>query len=273
MRPVVLTVAGSDSSGGAGIQADLAAVVRLGGHAATVVTAVTAQSTTGVVAVHAVPDEVVAAQLAAVLDDLPVAAVKTGMLATPGQVRAVARALAARRLPLVVDPVLVATSGDRLAGPDVAAAVRAELLPLAALVTPNLPEAAVLAGHPVRDPGDMMRAGIALVDAGAAAALVKGGHLAGRALDVLVTRDAVFELEAVAVGGPPVHGTGCTLAAAIASRLAYGEPLLDAVRAAKSWLTSAIEAAAPVGRGARLLGAPTRHAAVTVRERSRPGRS
>jgi hydroxymethylpyrimidine kinase/phosphomethylpyrimidine kinase len=237
------------------------------------VTAVTAQSTTGVAAIHVVPDEVVAAQLEAVLGDLPVAAVKTGMLATPGQVLIVARALGSRRLPLVVDPVLAATSGDRLAGHDVATALRAELLPLASLVTPNLAEAEALTGRAVRDVDDMTTAGRALVESGAQAALVKGGHLDGSALDVLVAEGRVWELEAAAVDGPPVHGTGCTLAAAIACRLAHGEPLLGAVRAAKAWLTSAIEAAAAVGAGARLLGVPTRHAPVTVRERFTRGRS
>lgn len=273
MRPVVLTVAGSDSSGGAGIQADLAAILRLGGHGASVVTAVTAQSTTRVTAVHPIPDAIVEAQLAAVLDDLPVAAVKTGMLATAAQARAVAAVVATRALPLVVDPVLIATSGDPLAGPDVMEALRTALLPLATLVTPNRTEAAALTGRTVEDVADMTAAGHALLETGAAAVLVTGGRLAGRALDVLVTPDRVWELAAAAVEGPPVHGTGCTLAAAIACRLAHGEALLDAVRAAKAWLTSAIEAAGPLGAGAPLLGAPTCHAVVTIRERSAPGRS
>jgi hydroxymethylpyrimidine/phosphomethylpyrimidine kinase len=274
VRPVVLTIAGSDSSGGAGIQADQAAIVRLGGHAATVVTAVTAQSMRGVTAIHAVPDDVVDAQLAAVLGDLPVAAVKTGMLATPGQVRSVARALGTRPLPLVVDPVMVATAGDRLAGADVVAAILAELVPRAALVTPNLAEAAALAGRPVGDPDEMAAAGRALLERGAAAVLVKGGHLSGRAIDVLVTPGVVVELEAPSVAGPAVHGTGCALSAAIAVRLAHGEALLDAVRDAKAWLTSAIEASADSGGGARLLGVPTRRSPIEVRERTaRPRRS
>lgn len=273
MRPVVLTVAGSDSSGGAGIQADLATIVQLGGRAATVLTAVTAQSTTGLVASHAVPEDVVEAQLATVLGDLPVAAVKTGLLVTGDQVRTVAAALRSRALPLVVDPVLVATSGDRLAGSEVARAILVDLVPIAALVTPNLDEARTLTGRAAGNPDEMVAAGAALLDAGAAAVLVTGGHLPGRAIDVLVTTEGCWELEAEAVGDEPVRGTGCTLAAAIATRIAHGEALLDAVRAAKAWLTSAIEASAHVGGGARLLGVPSRRAPVVVRERSASVRS
>lgn len=269
----MLTVAGSDSSGGAGIQADLATIVRLGAHPATVLTAVTAQDTTRVTAIHAVPDDVVEAQLAAVLGDLPVAAVKTGMLATPDQAGIVARALARHRLPLVVDPVMVATSGDRLADSTVAAATLADLVPRATLVTPNLAEAEALSGRPVRDPSEMAVAGYALLDAGARAVLVKGGHLADRAIDVLVTGDGVWELEGATEAGPAVHGTGCTLATAIAVRLAHRAPLLDAVHDAKAWLTSAIEASAALGAGARLLGIPTRHAPIVVRRQSAQRRS
>lgn len=270
MRPVVLSIAGSDSSGGAGVQADVTAIVGLGAHAATVVTAVTAQNTARVTAVHPVPDAVVEQQLAAVLDDLPVAAAKTGMFATPGQVAAVARALAGRAIPLVVDPVLVATSGDRLAAPDVAAAIADDLLPLASLLTPNRPELEALAGRPCPDLAEMVEAACLMLDAGARAVLAKGGHVPGSAVDALVTAEHVWELQAPVVTGPPVHGTGCTLAAMIATRLAYGEAMLDAVRNAKAWLTSAIEAATSIGHGARVLGAPTRRVPIAVRERGAP---
>lgn len=265
VRPVVLTVAGSDSSGGAGIQADLTAIRTAGAQPATVVTAVTAQSTRRVARVHVVPDDVVDAQLDVVLNDLPIASAKTGMLATVAQVEAVACRLAPRSLPLVVDPVLVATSGDRLASLEVAEAMRQRLFPLATVITPNLAELDALTGGRASTPTEMAAAGRRLLDDGAPAVLVKGGHLPGRAIDILVTREATWSLTAERAEGSPVHGTGCTLAALVACHLAFARPLLDAVRAAKAMLTPSIQAARSIGAGARLLAPTTLNAPVGVR--------
>jgi hydroxymethylpyrimidine/phosphomethylpyrimidine kinase len=250
--PTALTIAGSDPSGGAGIQADLKTFAAYGVYGASVVTALTVQTTLGVRASAAVDPALVAAQLDAVLDDLDVAAVKTGMLATRAIVEAVAERLAARRGPqLVVDPVLAATSGDRLLDADAVAALRARLLPLATLVTPNLAEAAALTGRRVTRPDEMRDAARALVGLGARAALVKGGHLAGEALDVLADADGVREHVAPRVSVPgPLHGAGCTLSAAVVAGLVLGWSLDTAVSAAKDYVTRAIGAARAVGQGA-----------------------
>lgn len=254
MAPVVLSIAGSDPSGGAGLQADLKTFHAFGVYGAAVVTSVTVQNTAGVRDRHDVPAAVVAAQLDAVLDDLAVAAAKTGLLPDAGVVDAVATCLAARpRAPLVVDPVLVATSGDALADPGALAAIRTRLLPLATVVTPNLAEAEALAGGPVRSRVAMREAAAAIVRLGAAAAFVTGGHLDGPACDVLATADAVHELEGARVAGGPTHGTGCTLSAALAAELARGTPLLDAARAAKAYVARALAAAAALGHGSRVL--------------------
>ncbi len=230
--PVVLTIAGSDSGGGAGIQADLKTFAALGAYGASVITAVTAQNTLGVTAIHPIPVEIVAAQLEAVLADLPVAAVKVGMIGDP----AVAALLAGwpARLPhLVVDPVLVATSGARLAN---VASVQ-PLIPYAAVLTPNRQEAGALTGSPVETVEEMAKAAEALVAAGARAVVVTGSELA---VDVL-HHDGRTEI----VRGEPVatvnnHGSGCTFASAIAVRLAAGDPVPAAVRAAKRYVTTAL---------------------------------
>jgi hydroxymethylpyrimidine/phosphomethylpyrimidine kinase len=249
--PVVLTIAGSDPSGGAGLQADLKTFAAFGVYGASVVTALTAQDTTGVRAVAGVPADFVAAQLDAVLDDLPVAAAKTGMLFAAHVIGTVAAHLAARPVAaLVVDPVMVATSGDRLLAGDAVDALRDRLLPLARVVTPNLAEAAVLVGRRVETLDDMHAAARALVGLGARAALVKGGHLRGDAVDVLCDGAAVTELRAPRVPIAATHGSGCTLSAAIAAGLARGLPLADAVARAKRWVSAALARATPVGRGA-----------------------
>ncbi|MGH7893043.1 MAG: bifunctional hydroxymethylpyrimidine kinase/phosphomethylpyrimidine kinase [Candidatus Binatia bacterium] len=254
MTVVVLSIAGSDPSGGAGIQADLKTFLACGVYGAAVVTSLTAQNTVGVRARRDVAPEFVAAQLDAVLDDLPVAAVKTGMLPSAGVVAVVAERLDARRVQaLVVDPVLVATSGDALADAPALYAVRERLLPLAAVVTPNLVEAEALTGRPVRTLDEMRQAARALVAMGARAALVKGGHLPDRACDVLATEGTIHELDAPRIGTGPTHGTGCTLSAAIAAGLGGGMPLLDAVERAKRYVTRALAAAAPLGHGSRAL--------------------
>lgn len=248
---ITLTIAGSDSGGGAGIQADLKTFEHFGTFGTTVVVAVTAQNTLGVRAVHLVPEAMVAAQLAALADDLPPAALKTGMLGTAAMVATVADAVAAQGWgPLVVDPVMVATSGDRLLAPDAEHAYRERLFPLAAVVTPNLDEAEVLCGFPVRDVPQMTRAGAALLRTGAGAALVKGGHGAGdEVLDVLVTRDGSRTFRHPRLATTSTHGTGCTLSAAITANLALGHGLEEAVRRSLDYTWRAIQRAPGLGAG------------------------
>lgn len=219
---IALTIAGSDSGGGAGVQADLKTFQRFGVFGTSVVVAITAQNTRGVRAVHPVPAEIVAAQLAALAEDLPPAALKTGMLATAELVARVAEAIAGYGWgPYVLDPVMVASSGDRLLSPDAERVVRDRLVPLAAVVTPNLDEAAILTGGPITDPAGMERAGRALLELGAGAALIKGGHLPGDDLvDVLVTPEEVRRFTHRRIATRSTHGTGCTLSAAITARLA-----------------------------------------------------
>jgi hydroxymethylpyrimidine/phosphomethylpyrimidine kinase len=221
---IALTIAGSDSGGGAGIQADLKTFQRFGVFGTSVIVAITAQNTRGVRAVHAVPAEIVGAQLAALAEDLPPDALKSGMLATSELVERVAAAIADYGFgPYVLDPVMVASSGDRLLASEAEGAVRDRLLPLAAVVTPNLDEAAILTGAPIADPGAMERAGRALLELGAGAALVKGGHLPGDELvDVLVTPEGVRRFTHRRLVTRSTHGTGCTLSAAIAAGLAQG---------------------------------------------------
>lgn len=242
--PIALTIAGSDSSGGAGIQADLKTFSAFGVYGASVITALTAQNTTGVKGVHAVPPAFVVAQANAVFDDLDVDAVKTGMLADTAIVEAVAGLLEARPdLVAVVDPVMVATSGDMLLTSDAVAAVRARLLPRATLITPNLPEAAALLQASIaEDEAEMVAQGEALLRVGARAVLMKGGHAEGRtAVDVLVTPHGTTRVESLRIDTPHTHGTGCTLSAAITALLAQGDPLEQAVRRAKTYITRAID--------------------------------
>jgi hydroxymethylpyrimidine/phosphomethylpyrimidine kinase len=249
--PVALTIAGSDSGGGAGIQADLKTFHAFGVFGTSAVTAITVQNTTGVTGVHAIPLDTVRAQIAAVADDLYPAACKTGMLATRELVHAVAAAIREHRLPnYVLDPVMVATSGDRLLDEDAVDAILSDLLPLAALVTPNLDEAAILAGHDVRTVDDMHRAAAGLLKRGAAAALVKGGHLATPQLvDVLHTSSGQREYTRDRLDTRSTHGTGCTLSAAVAACLARGEALEHAVDQALDFVHRAIAAAPGLGRG------------------------
>jgi len=257
MVPVALTIAGSDSGGGAGIQADLKTFAAFDVYGASVVTALTAQNTRGVRAIAAVEPAFVAAQIDAVLDDLDVAAAKTGMLLSAAVIDAVADRLAARPVPhLVVDPVLVATSGEALLEPAALARLRERLVPLATLLTPNLREAEALTGRSVTRPADMRQAARMLLDLGARAVLLKGGHLEGEALDLLDDGRNVRELSAPRIATHDAHGTGCTLSAAIAAGLARGLDLGAAVEGAKRYVTRAIERAARVGQGARALHLP-----------------
>lgn len=251
MVPVALTIAGSDSGGGAGLQADILTFAAFGVHGTTVVTALTAQNTEGVRAVAPVAPEFVAEQLDAILDDFDVRAGKTGMLHRSAVIVAVAAQLRARRLPhLVVDPVLVSTSGASLLEASATAVLRAELLPLATLVTPNLREAEALLGRPVTDLAAMGAAARALVDLGARAALVTGGHLAGDAIDVLWDGHQLREFAAPRVETRHTHGTGCVLSAAITACLALGQDVPTAIETAKRHVTHALASAPGLGRGA-----------------------
>jgi hydroxymethylpyrimidine/phosphomethylpyrimidine kinase len=250
--PVALTIAGSDSSGGAGIQADLKTFQALGVYGASAITALTAQNTRGVSAVHAVPPDFLYAQIRDVAEDLFPAAVKTGMLGSRGNVLAVCRAVADFHLaPLVVDPVMVATSGDRLLDEDAEAALRSELLPRATLVTPNAPEAAVLTGHPVESPTELERAAREIVERlGARAALVKSGDLPGERIhDVFHDGRGLQVFEEPRIATHSTHGSGCTLASAVAAFLARGESLGEAVRLGRAFTRRAIEQAFPLGSG------------------------
>jgi hydroxymethylpyrimidine/phosphomethylpyrimidine kinase len=250
-RRVALTIAGSDSGGGAGIQADLATFRAFGVFGTSALTAVTAQNTLGVRAVHAIPVEVVRAQIAAVMEDLHPAAAKTGMLASAELVEAVAAAVAELGVPgLVVDPVMVATSGDRLLDRQAEHSIVRSLLPLAALVTPNLDEAELLCGFAVRTPAAMREAGEALVAAGAGAALIKGGHLeGGEVLDLLFDGEEWREWRRPRVETGSTHGTGCTLSAAVTAGLALGLPLTAAVEAALDFVHRALLTAPRLGSG------------------------
>jgi len=248
--PVALTIAGSDSGGGAGIQADLKTFHAFGVFGTSAITAITAQNTVGVHAVHPVPLRDVRAQIDAVVDDLRPAALKTGMLATAALATEVARAIEHHALgPYVMDPVMVATSGDRLLEPDAEAALRDALLPLATVVTPNLEEAAILAGHSVDTLEHMRRAARRLVEMGAAATLVTGGHLEGDAVDLLWDGREEHLWRRPRVDTRHTHGTGCTLSAAIAAGLARGDTLAAAVDTATRFVWRAIADAPGLGRG------------------------
>ena len=247
-----LTIAGSDSSGGAGIQADLKTFTVLGTYGASVITALTAQNTLGVHAIRQIEPAFVTAQLDAVLDDVGADAAKTGMLMNAAVVEAVADGLARRgQRNLVVDPVMVAKSGDRLLLPEAIDALRRRLLPLAAILTPNTEEAAILAEmETVESLDDMKRAAERLVERGARAVLVKGGHLGGATSDDLWFDGSEFTvLAARRRDNRHTHGTGCTLSAAIAAYLALGSPALEAARQAKAFISEAIAAAGPLGSG------------------------
>ena len=254
----VLSIAGSDSSGGAGIQADTKAITALGGYAATAITAITVQNTKGVSAVHPVPADIIAGQIEAVLTDIGADAIKTGMLASTEVIETVIKALDAHGdplIPLVVDPVMVATSGDRLIDEDAVAAVRDKLLPRAALITPNAPEAEALTGGTIEDMESQQAAAEMLLEMGARAALVKGGHLDGDVIiDVLATRNGVRLFTRPRIRTRQTHGTGCTLASAIAAFLAQGAPLDRAVEDAGDYLHEAIRRAPGLGEGSGPVG-------------------
>ena len=247
----VLVIAGSDSGGGAGIQADIETITALGGYAATAITAVTVQNTLGVTGVHPIPLEVIAAQARAVLDDIGADAVKTGMLGDAGVVETVAAAIDhAQGAPAVVDPVMVAKGGAPLLAEAAVGAVKALMIPRAALLTPNAPEAATLTGLAVETTEDLRRAGEALLALGARAVLMKGGHVPGeRVVDVLMTADGETTFEGERIDTRHTHGTGCTLASACAAGLAQGLPLEQAVARAWNYVHEAMLRAPGFGAG------------------------
>lgn len=254
-----LTIAGSDSGGNAGIQADVRAFHTFGVHACTVVASLTAQNPSGVSGVLVPEPAFIEKQLDAVLPAYAIGAAKTGMLATAPVIECVAARMAARRdIPLVVDPVMVATSGAKLLADDAVATVRSRLLPLATLATPNLPEAEVLTGMAIRSRADMLAAARRIRDAAGCAVLVKGGHAAGAdAADVLVTADGAWWFSLPAIEDPAsTHGTGCSLSAAIAASLACGRALPDAVAESKAYVYESIRTSLSVGPAATVLGMP-----------------
>jgi hydroxymethylpyrimidine/phosphomethylpyrimidine kinase len=251
--PRVLAIAGSDSGGGAGIQADLKTMLALGVHGMTVICAVTAQNSVGVQGYWELPPEAVRAQLESVLSDIGAQAVKTGMLASPELVGTVADTLRTQAsesvAPVVVDPVAVSKHGDSLLSPGTLDEIRAFLLPLATVVTPNLLEAELLAGMTITDEPQMLTAGRRILEAGPRWVLLKGGHLPGNPVDLLVDHEQVLRFAGERIDSVHTHGTGCTLASAIASRLACGDEVPTAVKLAREYVTGAIAAGFPLGAG------------------------
>lgn len=246
----VLIIAGSDSGGGAGVQADIKTVTALGGYAATAITAITVQNTLGVTGVHPVPLEVIAAQARAVLSDIGADVIKTGMLGDAATVTLAAELIGEAGVPAVVDPVMVAKGGASLLADAAVAALRERLVPQAALLTPNAPEAAALTGLPAETTDDLRRAGEALLAMGARAVLMKGGHVAGeRIVDVLMTPDGETVFEGERIESRHTHGTGCTLASACATGLAQGLPLAAAVARAWDYVHEAMLCAPGLGAG------------------------
>jgi hydroxymethylpyrimidine/phosphomethylpyrimidine kinase len=247
-----LIIAGSDSGGGAGIQADIKTVTALGGYAMTAVTALTAQNTQGVFGVIGVEPAFIQQQMRVVLDDIGADTLKTGMLHNAAVIEAVCEVLEALApaVPVVVDPVMVAQSGDSLLEPDAVETLKTRLVPRAAVLTPNVPEAERLAGQEIRDVAAMTEAAGALLDLGPAAVLLKGGHLDGKVVtDVLATHEGIERFESPRIDTPHTHGTGCTLASATATGLAQGMEVHGAIVRARAYLQEALRSAPGLGRG------------------------
>lgn len=249
----VLIIAGSDSSGGAGIQADIKTITKLGGYAASAITAITVQNTMGVSAVHAVPTDVVAGQIEAVLSDIGADCIKLGMLFSTDIINAVADTLdrCAYRGALVLDPVMIATSGDKLIDDEAIETLKKRLLPRATVVTPNVLETETLTGYSIETEADLLEAGRLLVKMGSEAALMKGGHLmvGENVVDILVRKDHQQSWHGSRIDSNNTHGTGCTLASAVATGLAQGMPLEDAVERARSFVRGCLIAAPDFGEG------------------------
>lgn len=264
MTPIAVTIAGSDSSGGAGVQADLKTFAALGVYGASVLTALTAQNTRGVAAIHDVPADFIAAQIDAVFSDLDIAAVKIGMLSQAVAIEAVARGLARHRAKnIVLDPVMIASSGDALLASQAIETLRRELIPRALVVTPNLPEAAALTGASLaRNEGEMEVQAREILSLGARHVLIKGGHGQGDdSVDLLIGEGEVVRLSAKRIATKNTHGTGCTLSSAIAAGLAKGLGLTAAAQAAKTYVTAAIAHAdeLKIGENSELGHGPLHH--------------
>ncbi len=248
--PKAMTIAGSDSGGGAGIQADLKTFAALGVYGTVTLTAITAQNTVGVSGVHEIPTDMIVAQMDAVMSDIGADAVKTGMLSSQEIVEVVAEQVAKHGIrSLVVDPVMVAKSGDALLRDDAVNAVCTKLVPLAAVVTPNIPEAEALTGMAIETDHDVREAARRIMGMGARSVVVKGGHREGPAVDVLYDGSEFREFTAPRIDTVNTHGTGCTFASAVAAGLAQGKTVEDAVAQAKEYVTEAIRASFPIGRG------------------------
>jgi hydroxymethylpyrimidine/phosphomethylpyrimidine kinase len=245
-----MTIAGSDSGGGAGIQADLKTFAALGVYGTSSITAITAQNTLGVTAVHEIPIDVIAAQITAVISDIGADAVKTGMLSSSQIVEVVSEELARHAVDrLVVDPVMIAKSGDPLLKEEAVEALRTRLLPLALVVTPNIPEAEVLTGRKITSQDDMRRAARDILALGARSVVVKGGHLEGPATDLFYDGSSFHDFTAPRIDTVNTHGTGCTFASAVAAGLAKNLRLVEAVAQAKEYVTQAIRHSYPIGQG------------------------
>jgi hydroxymethylpyrimidine/phosphomethylpyrimidine kinase len=249
MRPVALTIAGSDPSGGAGLQADLKTFHQHHVYGMAAVTLITVQNTTSVSHVEVLAAGLVSRQISALLADIPPLAAKTGALGSVEVVKAVATLAAEFKFPLVVDPVMISKHGARLISPEAETALKDELLPYACLVTPNIPEAELLSGMEIREDQDMLRAARRLCAAGCSAVLIKAGHLAGPPVDLLFDGVEVMRFPGVRVETRQTHGTGCTLSAAITANLALGHLLPEAVKRAKHYVQAAIESAPNLGHG------------------------
>ncbi len=251
MEHIAMTVAGSDSGGGAGIQADIKTFAALGVYGASVVTALTAQNTCKVAGVHPSPPDFVALQIETVLSDIPVKAVKTGMLYSREIIEAVCEALTRNRTPnLVVDPVMIAKSGDSLLKPSAAVALKTRLIPMALVVTPNIPEACALTGIKINGVEDMKKAARAIAKMGAQNVVIKGGHMRGDKLtDILLTDGEVTEFKRDRIDTQHTHGTGCAFSSAITAGLAKGLSVIDSVETAERYIEGAIKNAEPLGEG------------------------
>ena len=248
-RGTVLTIAGSDSGGGAGIQADLKTITLLGSYGMSAITALTAQNSTGVSSIHPCPAEFVAEQIEATLSDFGADVIKTGMLFSEEIVQIVASSLKDYAIPAVVDPVMIAKGGAPLLKPDAIQCMKGEIIPRAFLLTPNLPEAEALVGFPVRNENDMEKAAVRLQEMGARYVLLKGGHLESSAVDLLLSGGKIHRFPSERFETQHTHGTGCTYAAAIVSFLAQGEPIEQAVGQAKQFISEAIRTAPGIGQG------------------------
>jgi hydroxymethylpyrimidine/phosphomethylpyrimidine kinase len=248
--PTAMTIAGSDSGGGAGIQADLKTFSALGVFGTSTLTAITAQNTVGVTAVHEVPTEVISAQIDAVMTDIGADAVKTGMLSSSAIVATVSDAVRRHGITnLVVDPVMVAKSGDRLLREEAISSICNDLIPLARVVTPNIPEAEDLTGLSINNDSDVRRAAEAIIGMGARSVVIKGGHRDGPPTDVLYDGERFLEFTTERIPSTNTHGTGCTFASAVAAGLAHGLDIPDAVQQGKDYVTAAIRSAYPIGEG------------------------